>query len=280
MKTTKGRKVPAKVNSVTAEVETTDLTPEAPVNTDGVLRNRGRGLCVVCKERFAFNDDGTCNSKECPSYSTRMKQAATDRQAEIASEKVQPAGFVVGDKVTLANSGTVLTIKHVNGRVALLSNGSKVSVSNIVKADPRMTATPPTAPTSGKGGLASKLGSKPLPAPAAEKRTPPTAPPSPDKTQPERLVGFRWRSQDGHYGILRVEKDGEANDYLLTWVSSTSARVAVQLTKLEPSSETRYTVSVLREGEQGSKCGCIGHKKHGHCKHVEAVKALVAAQKL
>jgi uncharacterized Zn finger protein len=40
------------------------------------------------------------------------------------------------------------------------------------------------------------------------------------------------------------------------------------------------TYSVLLENEQDSSCTCPGHMFHGYCKHVDALRALLAEGRL
>lgn len=39
---------------------------------------------------------------------------------------------------------------------------------------------------------------------------------------------------------------------------------------------TKLVYHVLLDGRR-SLCDCVGHERHGHCKHVEALQALLAA---
>lgn len=56
--------------------------------------------------------------------------------------------------------------------------------------------------------------------------------------------------------------------------------VAYRLHKLTHSDEEPTCYDVLLRGEGAPSCDCRGHLAHSHCKHMEALEALLAAGKL
>lgn len=89
-------------------------------------------------------------------------------------------------------------------------------------------------------------------------------------TKPTRSVGWRWRSADGLYGILSI-RNGNESVYFVRRI----AEGVYAFTKLEHRRETTYIVDM-----DNDLCGCEGHRKHGHCKHVEALVAMTEGGRL
>jgi len=81
--------------------------------------------------------------------------------------------------------------------------------------------------------------------------------------------------------LIRITQDGKAAHY---WValqaSAWGLAFSVERAGEEVEDGAEGTYDVLLENEQDSSCSCPGHTYHGHCKHVEALRALLAAGKL
>jgi hypothetical protein len=60
----------------------------------------------------------------------------------------------------------------------------------------------------------------------------------------------------------------------------TVQRVAQGFILWKSGSEKGEVYSVRLDNPQDHHCTCPGHRSHGHCKHVDSLKALLAADKL
>jgi hypothetical protein len=95
-----------------------------------------------------------------------------------------------------------------------------------------------------------------------------------------RTITLKLNPFEGNPGVVRIKVvDGKRtteHDYLLTPLASDFG-TAFRLEKTgEPDGET-YHVNL--DGEKSS-CECKGHMRHGRCKHVDGLTALVRAGKL
>lgn len=87
------------------------------------------------------------------------------------------------------------------------------------------------------------------------------------------------RQPDAHSaGLLRITVDGTATlyDLLLLSVDWDSASLAVRL--VNRSNHEVY--DVLVQPDSAPECDCRGHQRWHHCKHADAVSALLKAGKL
>jgi uncharacterized Zn finger protein len=81
--------------------------------------------------------------------------------------------------------------------------------------------------------------------------------------------------------LIRITQDGKAAHY---WIAPQASAWGLAWTverageEVEDGAERTY--DVLLENEQDSSCTCPGHTYHGHCRHVEALRALLRAGKL
>ncbi len=95
------------------------------------------------------------------------------------------------------------------------------------------------------------------------------------RPKPQRFVGLLIRPGKNQTGVLRLTVGGKAQDYFLTPLPSDFGR-GFRLVKVGidvPFGECEYAVNV--NGTESS-CECKGHLRHGHCKHVDSLAALVA----
>jgi hypothetical protein len=78
-------------------------------------------------------------------------------------------------------------------------------------------------------------------------------------------------------GLLTIDTKRSRAEYLLAEFHATNGR-AFHFAKLtsgtDPESES-YTVLCVKPGHGYDSCECRGFHRHGHCKHVEAVKAIL-----
>lgn len=110
-----------------------------------------------------------------------------------------------------------------------------------------------------------------LPTPPAD-TTPASAP---TITPLVRKVGWRWRSDDGTFGVLHI-KNGETEfNYFATRVGG----ALWTLTKMVPGAPVTYTC-VVASDEKTRRCGCDGWRFNEHCKHMEAMLSLRTQGKL
>lgn len=87
----------------------------------------------------------------------------------------------------------------------------------------------------------------------------------------KKSVGWRWRQENGPFGILHIENGG-GGDYLVHALTT----ISFLFTKLEI---TRTTTYCVRIGEK-PLCGCEGFKQRQTCKHLDALNALDKEGKL
>jgi hypothetical protein len=74
------------------------------------------------------------------------------------------------------------------------------------------------------------------------------------------------------FGLLRLALGPEVCCYFIEPVPSDFGR-AFSVTKLEAADEVPV-YHVLLDGRRSS-CDCLGHQRHGHCKHLDALCMLV-----
>lgn len=98
----------------------------------------------------------------------------------------------------------------------------------------------------------------------------------------------RWTPADGDVlldglplaGTLAVEgkRKGDEAEYLVTEFPTTWGR-GFQLQKVSGGTDAEaegYSVLCSKDGPQADSCECRGSLRHGHCKHVAAVRTLIA----
>src|SRR5262245_55570368 len=56
--------------------------------------------------------------------------------------------------------------------------------------------------------------------------------------------------------------------------------VAFRLTKIEPDGKTGDVYHVNVANAQDTRCDCKGFEAHGHCKHVDCCRAIIATENL
>jgi hypothetical protein len=84
------------------------------------------------------------------------------------------------------------------------------------------------------------------------------------------------RDFTSRYSLLHLTLGKEEHHYYLSELPSDFGR-AFRLDKFYSQGGGRY--DVLIEGAYGS-CECLGFLRHGHCKHVDGLRQLVAAYRL
>jgi hypothetical protein len=82
-------------------------------------------------------------------------------------------------------------------------------------------------------------------------------------------------------GVLRLTEDGKETLFFVDRIASEIGGAGFRLTKFEQyqRGEEDAAYNVLLDGER-STCECKGHVRHGHCRHVDGLKALQTARKL
>jgi hypothetical protein len=96
------------------------------------------------------------------------------------------------------------------------------------------------------------------------------------RRKPQRFVRLVLAPSATETGVIRLTVGKASQDYLLTPIPSDYGR-AFRVVKLGIDAKGDYAVNV-----DGAKrtCDCLGHLKHGHCKHGDSLAALIAAGKL
>jgi hypothetical protein len=104
--------------------------------------------------------------------------------------------------------------------------------------------------------------------------------PTRPRVKPARHVGLVIPPDGGASGVVRITAGRVSADYALRPIPSQIGGRAFELTKLGLLADGEcYHVRLTGDARQDS-CDCRGHVAHGHCKHVDALAALVAAGRL
>ena len=83
-------------------------------------------------------------------------------------------------------------------------------------------------------------------------------------------------------GALRVVMTyANRSEIYRYWVESIPSDfgAAFRFEKIEPDGSTGETYEACADGERGH-CDCKGHERWGHCKHVDAARAIAAREKV
>jgi hypothetical protein len=98
----------------------------------------------------------------------------------------------------------------------------------------------------------------------------------PRRRRPKRDRQVRWLVRpslaDGGRGTVEIQVNRKPDTYAIRRLAVDFGVAGFELVKLG----TNIVYQVLLDGRH-SLCDCIGHARHGHCKHVEALQALFAA---
>src|SRR5436305_14854322 len=97
----------------------------------------------------------------------------------------------------------------------------------------------------------------------------------PRQRQP-RHISLALPPFEGNPGVVRITVGKASTDYFVQPIPADFGR-GFTLSKIGSEDGEVYAVNV--NGQQ-SLCNCKGHLKHGHCKHVDGLTALVRAGKL
>jgi hypothetical protein len=102
-----------------------------------------------------------------------------------------------------------------------------------------------------------------------------TAKPAKPRTKPQRFVRVEHREGTGLLLALTIKTPRTLTCalYIVTPLASDFG------TAYEVEKEDGTTYHVNLDGQQHT-CSCRGHTSHGHCKHAEALQALIAAGKI
>lgn len=102
-------------------------------------------------------------------------------------------------------------------------------------------------------------------------------------SKPQRFCRLDGRVTVGEPAILTLHVAGKENDYLLEVVPNNLGEV-FRLTKLEyvddGPAERGDVYHVCFEDQFNHTCECKGFLRHGHCKHLDSLKALREAGRL
>jgi hypothetical protein len=128
----------------------------------------------------------------------------------------------------------------------------------------------------GGGGLAARVAGH-MNGKGKKARTEPKNEPKTNEKPGEaaRKVGWSWRHPGGGYGVLHIV-NGEQVEYFVQRMSPN----AFTLTKLAPSSTVTYSVVMGKVPTCGCKSYQHQHEGEATCKHIRAMQALKAADKM
>src|SRR5262249_46034972 len=116
------------------------------------------------------------------------------------------------------------------------------------------------------------------PAPRVKARRPKKAP-----AKPQRFCRLQARPTVDEPVLLTLHIAGKESDYWLSLMPSDFGE-AFRLEKIIPSddgpAERGEVYHVCFEDQQNHTCECKGFLRHGHCKHIDSLKALRDAGKL
>lgn len=104
------------------------------------------------------------------------------------------------------------------------------------------------------------------------------------QAKPARRQRFaRWLERPsnriGGWGILEIQVGRQTTTYRVRRLATDFGVGGFEIVKLAAGMvNTGLVYHVLLDGRK-SKCDCIGCEQHGHCKHIEALQALLAAEK-
>jgi len=94
------------------------------------------------------------------------------------------------------------------------------------------------------------------------------------RQRPSKDRAVRWltrpSSANGGWGTVEIKVGRKPAVYAIRRLTVDFGIAGFELIK----QGTRIAYQVLLDGRR-SLCDCVGHERHGHCKHVEALQALV-----
>jgi hypothetical protein len=93
-----------------------------------------------------------------------------------------------------------------------------------------------------------------------------------------RTVKLNLTPFDGNPGTLTIRVANVIRDYFVRPIPSDFGK-GFLLEKMAPEGDEPESYDVKVSGRDGL-CGCKGHARHGHCKHVQSLQALVNLGKL
>jgi len=101
--------------------------------------------------------------------------------------------------------------------------------------------------------------------------------PIPAPSAVRRFIGWVKPLADSDYGAVRITVGRHAHIYLLRAVPTDLGpkQLGYQLEKLDGQMQVVTVYHVLLDARDGySSCDCLGHLRHGHCKHVAGILVL------
>lgn len=102
----------------------------------------------------------------------------------------------------------------------------------------------------------------------------------PHAAKPARSI--RWVARhpepESYLGVIRITVGGESAEYDLVELDcGLSGASAYRVEKRVPAGECAASYDVLVEhGSHGGQCECLGFLRHGRCRHLDGLRALVA----
>lgn len=184
------------------------------------------------------------NGKPVPSVLTQVPKPPPFGEPD----PLRPDPFKVGDRVTVGTQVRIYVITELVQGLATLDDGTLVGVTQLHHAEA-------TAPQTHLGAELRGLRKPAL------------------KPEPVRTAAWKWRSDDKCFGILRIRNGDDVACYFVRLLQS---RGLVLLTKLEVDRTTDYVCSIT----PAVHCGCEGYKRHGSCKHIDALQSLKQRKEL
>ena len=98
------------------------------------------------------------------------------------------------------------------------------------------------------------------------------------RTKPARSIRLDLSPGQHSPGVVHITVNGEAKDYFLDTIPSDWGR-AFRLEEIGTEGISPYFVCLDTTGFH-HQCCCLGFLRHGHCKHLSGLQALLAAGKL
>jgi hypothetical protein len=98
------------------------------------------------------------------------------------------------------------------------------------------------------------------------------------RKQPQRFVGLLVKPGDNFAGVVRITVGKLVTDYSLLEIPSDLGGRGFRLDKLGDLSGESYLCLV--GSPHDDSCTCRGYSKWSHCKHSEALAALIQAGRL
>src|SRR5262249_55244554 len=105
-------------------------------------------------------------------------------------------------------------------------------------------------------------------------------------SRPVERRRVRWlyrQAGDTLKGVVRVAiTSGRRTALFRYWVQAVPADfgAACRLVKINPDGSAGEVYHACAEGGRGGHCDCLGHQRHGHCKHLDMARAIPRRDRL